>query len=94
MAKVFTEPVSRPTQTQSPPSLARGKIQQEKAERAHKRASHRAKLGAGELGAEVQGRVVAHFGSQAEVELLGASYEQAVRYRCFARQFRLFGDRR
>jgi ribosome biogenesis GTPase len=62
------------------------KIQQEKAERAHKKEQViEQKLGAGELGNEVQGRVVAHFGSQAEVELLSANYEKAVRYRCFLR---------
>lgn len=62
------------------------KIQQEKTERAQKKEQHiDLKLHAGELGSETQGRVVAHFGSQAEVETLQANFQQALRYRCFLR---------
>lgn len=62
------------------------KIQQEKTARAQKKEQAiDTQLNAGELGAETQGRVVAHFGSQAEVENLDADFHDATRYRCFLR---------
>lgn len=58
------------------------KIQQEKVLRAQKKEqSFSEQLKAGELGDETQGRITAHFGTQAEVELLGSD----TRYRCFLR---------
>ncbi len=57
------------------------KIQQEKAQRAQKKETEISEqLGAGELGAEIQGLVIAHFGTQVEVEDADRN-----RYRCFLR---------
>lgn len=59
------------------------KIQQEKIERAQKKDSViNAQLNANELGDEIEGRIVAHFGAQAEVESI---QQPDVRYRCFLR---------
>lgn len=58
------------------------KVQQEKAQRAQKKEqSFNQQLKAGELGDETQGRITAHFGTQAEVEHLHSN----IRYRCFLR---------
>ncbi|MFL0808484.1 MAG: small ribosomal subunit biogenesis GTPase RsgA [Oceanobacter sp.] len=57
------------------------KIQEEKAQRANKKETNISEqLGAGELGEEIHGQVIAHFGSQVEVE-----DTQRQRYRCFLR---------
>lgn len=57
------------------------KIQQEKAQRAQKKEVEISEqLGAGELGTETQGLVIAHFGSQVEVE-----DTERQTYRCFLR---------
>ena len=57
------------------------KIQQEKADRARKKEDVISEqLGAGELGSETEGLVIAHFGSQVEVE-----DDQRRSYRCFLR---------
>lgn len=59
------------------------KIQQEKIERAHKKDSViNSQLKANELGDETEGRIVAHFGAQAEVESI---QQPEIRYRCFLR---------
>lgn len=59
------------------------KIQQEKVQRAQKKDSDiNAQLGANELGDEAEGRIVAHFGVQAEVESI---QQPDKRYRCFLR---------
>lgn len=59
------------------------KIQQEKIERAQRKDSDiNAQLKADELGDETEGRIVAHFGAQAEVESI---QHPDVRYRCFLR---------
>ncbi len=59
------------------------KIQQEKIERAQKKDSAiNAQLSPNDLGDETEGRIVAHFGAQAEVESI---QEPDVRYRCFLR---------
>lgn len=59
------------------------KIQQEKIERAHKKDSAiNAQLQPNELGDETEGRIVAHFGAQAEVE---SRLQPDLRYRCFLR---------
>ena len=58
------------------------KVQQEKALRAEKKEqAFSQQLKAGELGEAIQGRITAHFGTQAEVEPLGSE----IRYRCFLR---------
>lgn len=58
------------------------KVQQEKTARAQKKeVAFSEQLKAGELGEETQGRLTAHFGSQAEVELRS----DGTRYRCFLR---------
>ena len=57
------------------------KIQQEKAQRAQKKEVEISEqLGAGELGTETEGLVIAHFGSQVEVE-----DTERQTYRCFLR---------
>lgn len=59
------------------------KIQQEKAQRARqKEAGISGQLAAGELGEESEGRVIAHFGTQVEVEAL---HDSGQRYRCYLR---------
>lgn len=58
------------------------KIQGEKAQRAQKKEVNiHEQLNAGELGEEIQGRVIAHFGAQVEVEPLNGRE----RYRCYLR---------
>lgn len=58
------------------------KVQQEKVQRAQKKEqAFSEQLKAGELGSESQGRITAHFGTQAEVECLHSNN----RYRCFLR---------
>lgn len=58
------------------------KIQEEKAQRASKKETVIGEqLNAGELGAETHGRVIAHFGTQVEVEPL----DSHDRYRCYLR---------
>ena len=57
------------------------KIQQEKASRAKRKERDISdQLSAGELGEETHGLIIAHFGSQVEVE-----DEHRTRYRCFLR---------
>ena len=57
------------------------RIQEEKAQRADKKEARISEqLNAGELGDELRGLVIAHFGTQVEVE-----DEQRQRYRCFLR---------
>lgn len=57
------------------------KIQKEKADRAQRKEKDiSAQLNAGELGDEIHGLVIAHFGTQVEVE-----DENRMRYRCFLR---------
>lgn len=59
------------------------KIQEEKAQRARKKeVGISDQLSAGELGDETEGQVIAHFGTQVEVEALG---DQVTRYRCYLR---------
>ncbi|MFY9178353.1 MAG: small ribosomal subunit biogenesis GTPase RsgA [Venatoribacter sp.] len=59
------------------------KVQEEKAQRAQKKEQNiHEQLNAGELGPEIHGRVMAHFGSQVEIESVD---EQGPRYRCFLR---------
>lgn len=59
------------------------KIQEEKAKRAQQKESGIAEqLNAGELGDECEGQVIAHFGTQVEIE---SRTESARRYRCYLR---------
>jgi len=59
------------------------KIQQEKAQRARKKeVGISEKLNAGELGDELEGQVIAHFGTQVEVEARG---DHSLKYRCYLR---------
>jgi len=59
------------------------KIQQEKAQRASKKeVGISEQLNAGELGDETEGQILAHFGSQVEVEARG---QRELRYRCWLR---------
>ena len=61
------------------------KIQQEKAQRAHKKETGIAEqLQAGELGDEAEGQIIAHFGTQVEVEAASSS-GHGQHYRCYLR---------